>query len=63
MGPLVGDNFVRFISGGALAITRALVATREIELDQSEDTSCTSVSQEKERLFDYHDYMDRSVTM
>lgn len=24
MGPLVGDNFVRFISGGALAITSAL---------------------------------------
>ena len=24
MGPLVGDNFVRFIPGGALAITAAL---------------------------------------
>lgn len=29
MGPLVGDNFVRFIPGGALAITSALVNNKE----------------------------------
>lgn len=28
MGPLVGDNFIRFIPGGALAITSALHKTR-----------------------------------
>jgi hypothetical protein len=29
MGPLVGDNFVRFIPGGALAITAALHKQKE----------------------------------
>lgn len=37
MGPLIGDNFVRFIQGGALAITNHAQRKREkyksVELD------------------------------
>jgi len=33
VGPLVGDNFVRFIPGGALAITNAITAAKYQEND------------------------------
>jgi hypothetical protein len=29
MGPLVGDNFVRFLQGGALAITSNIIKTNK----------------------------------
>lgn len=33
VGPLVGDNFVRFIPGGALAVTNAITAAKYQEND------------------------------
>ena len=38
MGPLIGDNFVRFISGGALAITHGLFRN-EYSSDIDEDST------------------------
>ncbi|XP_077982172.1 oxidative stress-induced growth inhibitor 1-like [Glandiceps talaboti] len=34
MGPLVGDNFVRFLKGGALAITRHLTRRKYLQKDE-----------------------------
>lgn len=36
MGPLVGENFVRFLKGGALAIASDLSKRRSRQMDQSE---------------------------
>jgi len=37
MGPLIGDNFVRFIQGGALAITNYAQQKKEKEAKDSEE--------------------------
>ncbi len=38
MGPLVGDNFVRFLLGGALAITRDIIKKERKEEGEKETT-------------------------
>ncbi len=39
MGPLIGDNFIRFGTGGALAITSAIVKSKKIERLQQRSLS------------------------
>ena len=39
MGPLVGDNFVRFLQGGALGITSHILRKRKDRDDESKELS------------------------
>ena len=39
MGPLVGDNFVRFLQGGALGITSHILRKRKDRNDESKELS------------------------